>query len=671
LLIIFADTEIEILHIFYNQLVILKIPFQKRILIYWGEVINSVSSLQQVKKSFTLIEADWDVARAKELLNHMGSTHIIIHRNDPVGRGHNLYYLFEKSEAERLIKNKARNINLITALDLHERGATPTFSKHMTRLPPRGIMVDDERVVGFIDSAISKGVISKGITRGETRGMPEPGQLSPFYLSAEFPKEIEIEDIHSLLVSISSKNIGQAFQALPASVKKGSSIDIIVEAQEGFELQGKDEGRIIVSDDDDNESMPLQFKLRAVQLGTGKIRVYAFQNGQSIAIIKLESTIVQRNQAGSSSPRAKYEVDLAPPLQGPIPDLSLMVFEEKINGDTALKFMLTAADLTLRLYCKRFGPVRLRANASQYFKTFFEDIEKMPVGTAQDRAIAEKHLAAKGITLFNTIIPEDLQKLLWSLRNRIQSVHIQSEEPWIPWEILKLKGEEENGRIVEGPFMCEAFSVTRWIIGKGSPWPKLSAKKMALVVPRDSGLPYAESEKNQLLSLAQNKQKPAEVPAKFLALHEAFCAGKYDVWHFSGHGAFRDEDPNCSGILLEDPDKLSPENLSGEPENLGIAHPLVFLNACQVGRSAWSLTDIGGMASGFLYARAGAFIGAYWSVYDKAAHDFAVEFYKLLFAGTPIGKAVKEARLKVKNSSPGDPTWLAYVVFADPSAKMV
>jgi CHAT domain len=618
----------------------------------------------QIKKSFTLIEADWDVARANELLNHIRSTHIVIHRNDPVGRGRNLYYLFKTSEAERLIKNKAGNINLITALDLREGGATPTFSKHMTGLPSRGIIVDDERVVGFIDSAISK-----GITRGETRGMPEPEQLSPFYLSAEFPKEIEIEDIHSLLVSISSKKIGQAFQALPASVKKGSSVDIIVEAQEGFELQGKDEGSIIVGDDD--ESVPLQFKLRAVQLGTGKIRVYAFQNGQSIAIIKLESTIVQRNQAGSSSPRAKYELNLAPPLQGPIPDLSLMVFEEKINGDTALKFMLTAADHTLGLYCKRFGPVRLRANASQYFKTFFEDIEKMPVGTAQDRAVAEKHLAAKGITLFNTLIPEELQKLLWSLRNRIQSVHIQSEEPWIPWEILKLKGVEENGRIVEGPFMCEAFSVTRWIIGKGSPWPKLSAKKMALVVPSDSGLSYAASEKNQLLSLAQSKQKPVEVPAKFLALHEAFCAGEYDVWHFSGHGGFRDEDPNRSGILLEDSDKLSPENLSGEPENLGIAHPLVFLNACQVGRSAWSLTDIGGMASGFLYARAGAFIGAYWSVYDKAAHDFAIEFYKRLFAGTPIGKAVKEARLKVKNDSPGDPTWLAYVVFADPSAKMV
>ena len=219
--------------------------------------------------------------------------------------------------------------------------------------------------------------------------------------------------------------------------------------------------------------------------------------------------------------------------------------------------------------------------------------------------------------------------------------------------------------------MCEAFSVTRWIIGKGSPWPKLSAKKMALVVPSDSGLPYAASEKNQILSLAQSKQKPVEVPAKFLALHEALCAGEEDVWHFSGHGGFRDEDPNCSGILLEDPDKLSPENLSGEPENLGIAHPLVFLNACQVGRSAWSLTDIGGMASGFLYARAGAFIGAYWSVYDKAAHDFAIEFYKRIFAGTPIGKAVKEARLKVKNNSPGDPTWLAYVVFADPSAQLV
>ena len=63
---------------------------------------------------------------------------------------------------------------------------------------------------------------------------------------------------------------------------------------------------------------------------------------------------------------------------------------------------------------------------------------------------------------------------------------------------------------------------------------------------------------------------------------------------------------------------------------------------------------------------AGAFIGAYWSIYDQPAVEFAKAFYSRLLAGTPIGLAAKEARLAIKPL--GDPTWLAYTVWASPAA---
>ena len=100
--------------------------------------------------------------------------------------------------------------------------------------------------------------------------------------------------------------------------------------------------------------------------------------------------------------------------------------------------------------------------------------------------------------------------------------------------------------------------------------------------------------------------------------------------------------------------------------NLGRAKPVVFFNACQIGRSALSLTDIGGWARQFLRAGAGAFIGAYWSIYDQPAYDFAQELYSRLLSSVPIGRAVQEARTTIKPA--GDPTWLAYTVFADPLA---
>jgi CHAT domain-containing protein len=79
-----------------------------------------------------------------------------------------------------------------------------------------------------------------------------------------------------------------------------------------------------------------------------------------------------------------------------------------------------------------------------------------------------------------------------------------------------------------------------------------------------------------------------------------------------------------------------------------------------------ALTGIGGWARRFVQAGAGAFIGAYWSVYDDAAFAFAKEVYTRILDGMPIGDAVREARAKVRED--GDPTWLAYTVFADPLA---
>jgi CHAT domain-containing protein len=145
------------------------------------------------------------------------------------------------------------------------------------------------------------------------------------------------------------------------------------------------------------------------------------------------------------------------------------------------------------------------------------------------------------------------------------------------------------------------------------------------------------------------------------------AGGHYDGWHFSGHGAFASPNPDRSEIRLED-GSFYAEQLSGVAQNLGRSKPLVFLNACQVGQGGMSLTGVGGWASRFLAAGAGAFIGPLWSVYDKPACDFARKVYSELIAAKPIAEAVKNARLSIKQE--GNPTWLAYSLFAYPLARV-
>src|SRR5439155_2195025 len=137
-------------------------------------------------------------------------------------------------------------------------------------------------------------------------------------------------------------------------------------------------------------------------------------------------------------------------------------------------------------------------------------------------------------------------------------------------------------------------------------------------------------ERDYMMSLAVAGRHVTRVPARYLDVHSALASGEYDCWHFTGHGGYRSPDPNRSAMYLESMEPFTPEDISGVVTNLGEAQPLIFLNACQIGQGGMSLTDIGGWAKQFLFAGAGAFIGAYWSVYDQSACDFTRELYSRL-----------------------------------------
>jgi hypothetical protein len=462
----------------------------------------------------------------------------------------------------------------------------------------------------------------------------------------------------SLLVSLVREAVRQS--ALPIAVPSGTQVDVVVQTQRGFALEGDGEGSLTVTDED--EMLPIQFKLRASEIGPGRIRVLCFQNGQPLGAITLTPTVIAADQRVVGQ-RTGSKHWLAPLIMTQ-PDLTLLILEHEAQGQPAITLRLSALDPALGLTLKPFGPIRLRMNPLEYFQDFFKDIEGLRIGTSEEQAIAMRKLELKGARLFQDLVPDDLRVLLWSLRQRIGSVQVLSDEPWIPWELLRLQGQED-GRVVEGPFLCEAFAMTRWFPGIGRQ-PELHLKRMAVVIPADSALPYAKNERAYLRSLATDQRQVTDVTATYLDVLAALSRGEYDGWHFTGHGQFVAPDPNRSTILLERGQRLCADEICGQVSNCGLARPLVFLNACQTGRGALSLTGVGGWAPHFIKAGAAAFIGSLWSVYDNAACQFAQAFYNHLLAGEAIGQAAMEARAAIRPLN--DPTWLAYTVFADPLA---
>jgi CHAT domain-containing protein len=70
-------------------------------------------------------------------------------------------------------------------------------------------------------------------------------------------------------------------------------------------------------------------------------------------------------------------------------------------------------------------------------------------------------------------------------------------------------------------------------------------------------------------------------------------------------------------------------------------------------------------------ARVGAFIGAMWEVNDELALLFARRFYKaLLKDNQTFAEAFRQARAEIRHARPYNPTWLAYVLYADPEGRV-
>ena len=502
-------------------------------------------------------------------------------------------------------------------------------------------------------------------SRPATRGLRPTRKPEPEHsLEADFPERVQLGSVATLSVFISSQAPSE--HGLALEVEAADRIDVVVQARRGFVLDEPDD-RARLTVPQAGESRHAQFKLEAVEKGTGSIRIRAFRRGEPLGLISLEPVVAAAASGTAGEPvrprRARARRLATPSPQ--LPDLTVFVEEwEARGGGAQYRILLTANDPALELNLHTYGPFKLELDPSKFFDEFFAEIEQLPLKTKADRDLADRRLAAKGAYLAEILMPDDLRDKLWAVRDRISSIIVQSEEPWIPWELCRLTGRE-GGRVVDGPFLCEAYTITRWLPGVGFKRP-LSLRNLALVVPDDSGLPLSAAEKAYVRSLGAGRRKVTEVPATFARLQDAFAKGIYDGWHFTGHGAARDENPDRSPIHLADGESFTPDSLSGSAANVGIPHPLVFINACQVGRSGMALTGIGGWANRFVEAGAGAFIGAYWSVYDEPAFAFATEVYTRLLDGVPVGRAVRDARLAIRR--PGDPTWLAYTVFADPLA---
>jgi hypothetical protein len=295
------------------------------------------------------------------------------------------------------------------------------------------------------------------------------------------------------------------------------------------------------------------------------------------------------------------------------------------------------------------------------------EIGRLGCDFADASDIAEEKIRAKALRLAE-LVPEGLIRTLKTAAGQLETLSIDSFEPWFPWELLWLQKSE--GKQSSGRYLADAFEVARWH-GDFSPTKDLAGRRIAWVTLDSAKLPAVEKERLALSSIVGAGREIVDAPRSLDALRQAMEGGGFDIWHFAGEGTGSAKgDPDTRGLRLEDYVTLAGEDLLALRGRWRSERPLVFLNACRTGLSGDSFGPARGLPIRFLEAGAGAVLATLWEVSDAFASVFAIGFYKRALTGSSIAKAVRKARLAARMERPGDPSWLAYVLFAHPLSSL-
>jgi hypothetical protein len=279
-----------------------------------------------------------------------------------------------------------------------------------------------------------------------------------------------------------------------------------------------------------------------------------------------------------------------------------------------------------------------------------------------------------GQRLYRDLFPPELRREYRQFREKVRTLYIVSDEPWIPWELVK--PYESDAPSFEDDFLCMQFDLARWVMPDVAPAAEIAMRSLACVAPRDSKLKAAQEESEYVRSLAQRMGVRDLTPAhatreEILKLLEG--EEPISLWHFACHGEYHDNDPDQSPLKLSNNTSLRPNDLVGPKveKRLKGDRPFVFLNACRVGSLGLSLAGLGGWAKVLVSdCHVGGLIAPLWAVTDRLAHNFAQAFYEHAQSGCTLAQAMRRARQATRNADSADPTWLAYSLYAHPNARL-
>jgi hypothetical protein len=338
-------------------------------------------------------------------------------------------------------------------------------------------------------------------------------------------------------------------------------------------------------------------------------------------------------------------------------------------GEVTLQVSRTAEDrYSFQLIGEAWNPVeitrRLAGDPTQVVGALIDELRAMSANESRfaSPVLVRHRIRNLGAQLWADVVPEAIRRQFWAQGNRIKLFTIASDMDTVPWELLyPVDGDNDNG------FLAEQFPVVRRVYGQGrTRILRLDSGAAYIVPPGSPANAMAEVDGVQSIFPVNVRNRGVHASlAEFIELLDVAPS----VLHFACHNTFTEK--GGSVITLEGgPLRPSDLAIAVQQKRLAAISPLVFLNACRTAGDIPGLMQLVGWARQFMGAGAGAFIGSLWAVRSSSAKIFAEAFYQAMVRErAPLGAASLRARRAI-SGDPGDPTWLAYTVYGNPSASI-
>lgn len=426
------------------------------------------------------------------------------------------------------------------------------------------------------------------------------------------------------------------------------------------------------------EAVTLRFDLVGQEVGPAEVQVQVRQGPLPLATLTLRPSVVATRSGTRRPVRAEAELESFPDIPRATDELRIVEMRPT-QGTRQYRFTLALPSKKLR---RVFESLPLDTDPATFVASLHKRIEDRWEEDQSDKKAFARDLRAIGAELFDDMFPLELRQILWTHREAIQSVQVISSEPFIPWELVHVR-DPASAKAGEGSAFLGEMGVVRWLDNDYPPEKlRLRRDHARYVVPDypapDDPLPYAQEE----IKLVVDRFKARPVAPQVEAIYSLLeTPGQFDLLHVACHGL---SDPSDIGSArLELPRSRRRDGTMAEQSVLattvrseadladGPWRPIVVLNACQSLRGGYKLKGIGGFAEALVDRGAGVIVGSGWSIGDQPALEFIREFYDRFTHRTrpaTLAAAAAAARQKVKEA--GDATWLAYVVYGHPRAKV-